>query len=451
MKIEEIYLKDCGPIDELQLIFKEPGINYFGDLNISILVGENGVGKTTILKLLAYAFFPELHTLTKNYSSFLVQYSIKGETWTAGKNNMGNIVSSKVAPSKVIISSFAVFEQFSLTQKLNASLASRNIYNSQEDIQKTKYCYCGPMSSIGRSSARKNNEMILNAFFGEYSNSYRATAIKSLMEIIGFQGEPLIELNMVSRPPDDNGRSAMQKNVEYLESSKNRDDFNRLKRELKQLSIRYEDSFIIDMNNISDSIISELKSYQSKGAYLVKDLWFRKESKIVPISKMSSGEITMFYRFFPLIQSVEDGCVIIIDEPETHLHPKWVRGFIYNLYKLFNQFKAHIIIASHSPMIVADVPKDCIIGLHKVESKISQYDIKERTLGGEPADILCEVFRLHDYKGKFTGKKLEEILYLAQNKQFERAIQIYDDLGTTTYKYDLFEKISKYIILDEEI
>lgn len=61
MRIEKLEITKAGPLEDLVLQFNKPELNYFGNLDISVIVGENGVGKTTILKLIAYAFFPNLY------------------------------------------------------------------------------------------------------------------------------------------------------------------------------------------------------------------------------------------------------------------------------------------------------------------------------------------------------------------------------------------------------
>jgi len=60
--------------------------------------------------------------------------------------------------------------------------------------------------------------------------------------------------------------------------------------------------------------------------------------------------------------------VILIDEPELHLHPEWQRKYIKVILDAFKYyvskgFKFHFIIATHSPYILTDIPVDNIVFL----------------------------------------------------------------------------------------
>lgn len=83
------------------------------------------------------------------------------------------------------------------------------------------------------------------------------------------------------------------------------------------------------------------------------------------IENLSSGErqilILMTHICFPL----DENSLLIIDEPELSLHPKWQRDFLPSVKALMPQGK-QIILATHSPEIVGRNKDKCII-LNQIE------------------------------------------------------------------------------------
>ena len=49
---------------------------------------------------------------------------------------------------------------------------------------------------------------------------------------------------------------------------------------------------------------------------------------------------------------IDDNTVILIDEPENSLHPKWQIEYIKQIVDLFYFFQPKIILATHSPLII---------------------------------------------------------------------------------------------------
>jgi predicted ATP-binding protein involved in virulence len=86
------------------------------------------------------------------------------------------------------------------------------------------------------------------------------------------------------------------------------------------------------------------------------------------LDKLSSGNLYLIQRYTSLLRQVYAICVsnnipieqypsiqgvLLIDEAENHLHPKWQKVFLQHILKLFP--KLQIIVTTHSPFIVASV------------------------------------------------------------------------------------------------
>lgn len=171
----------------------------------------------------------------------------------------------------------------------------------------------------------------------------------------------------------------------------------------------------------------------------IKSLWFPKNDDLVNMSNLSSGELSLFFRFFSLLEVIEDDSLVLIDEPETHLHPKWIQKFMIMLWEVFKSFRVHILIATHSPFIVYEVPKECIVSLtYNDQGRVQQVPISERTLGSAPMEVFQEIFNVKEYTGKLTKGIFEKITKYIDEGELEKAELLYNDLGNSSRKYALF-------------
>jgi hypothetical protein len=95
-----------------------------------------------------------------------------------------------------------------------------------------------------------------------------------------------------------------------------------------------------------------------------------------PLSSGEKSSLDMFSRIYyafeiiKLLYKKEEKTVyLFLDEAETSFHPEWQRRFIYNLIQFLDnvlkdsEIKVQVFIASHSPLLVSDLPKENIIFL----------------------------------------------------------------------------------------
>lgn len=83
------------------------------------------------------------------------------------------------------------------------------------------------------------------------------------------------------------------------------------------------------------------------------------------ISKLSTGEKQVIYRVGYLLRNLKtiSGGIILIDEPELSLHPKWQIKYIKFLRELFIEngtMTVQFIIATHSPYLLKSLPLDSV-------------------------------------------------------------------------------------------
>lgn len=78
------------------------------------------------------------------------------------------------------------------------------------------------------------------------------------------------------------------------------------------------------------------------------------DRSFIEIERLSSGEKNQLILLYDLIFRVPDDSVLLIDEPELSLHVAWQMDFLDDLKKIASQKRLKVIIATHSPHIVAD-------------------------------------------------------------------------------------------------
>ena len=108
---------------------------------------------------------------------------------------------------------------------------------------------------------------------------------------------------------------------------------------------------------------------------------------------LSSGEIS-FLRFAAQASlNVENGSLLLLDEPETHLHPNFISQFVSLLDSLLDQTGSAAIIATHSAYFVREVFQEQVTVLRQDKDGSVKIEIPAlRTFGADVGAISYFVF-----------------------------------------------------------
>lgn len=146
---------------------------------------------------------------------------------------------------------------------------------------------------------------------------------------------------------------------------------------------------------------------------------------------MSSGELAYVVLWGRLYDAVNSGVredeqvIFFFDEAETTLHPDWQRRLMSNILWMFEQtapnVSAHLIMASHSPILLSDIPKGNVLFLfdsNNGERRNKQMqELKElsNTFGANIFDLLKLSFFMEDGAlGVFAQRKIDKLLERVQ-------------------------------------
>ena len=137
------------------------------------------------------------------------------------------------------------------------------------------------------------------------------------------------------------------------------------------------------------------------------------------INELSSGEKQLFLRTLAIKMLNPENSIILIDEPELSLHPKWQQRIV-DVYKKIGK-NNQIIIATHSPHILGSVKKENIMLLDKDdEGKIEVKTIDEYDSYGQPTNrVLKDIMGLETTRNPKVFKLLEEAGELVDKNEYE--------------------------------
>ncbi|MEE4358517.1 MAG: AAA family ATPase [Desulfococcaceae bacterium] len=83
------------------------------------------------------------------------------------------------------------------------------------------------------------------------------------------------------------------------------------------------------------------------------DIFYKKGNLRLEMYKTSNGiKMFGFFQMLILNESIKEGSVLILDEPEVHLHPKWQLLLAEFIVNLVDEMNVKVLVTSHSPYII---------------------------------------------------------------------------------------------------
>lgn len=140
------------------------------------------------------------------------------------------------------------------------------------------------------------------------------------------------------------------------------------------------------------------------------------------IEDMSDGEIAYLglyaslYEQISMLAADKEKYIILLDEPESRMHPELTRIFISNLISFLSDLsegkkKFQIIISTHSPFILSDIQSENIIYLEKNKNGFCIANTKNiKTFGANIHNLLKNGFFMDSTMGEYAVKKIREII-----------------------------------------
>lgn len=399
----------------------------------SVIIGNNGVGKSIILKEIVdffidlYAYINETKPRFSSINNVRlrgVKYHIDGvscEVIRLGRTFIAKI-DGKIAILKdlrlpsIVACCFGAFDKFPV-QKVNGSSQTRY------DVPYYKYVGAHVNGNMISSSAIVSRMLFA---LNEQMDERQRRNISSLLDFIGYDHKVSLIYSLVLRSMR-NGivleflTQRVQKDREYVNLSN--EEKNSIVKELYEfyksrlLSLKAQACFEIDFDQNTFVANNELKSiYKLKQYDLVNytSVFFYKHGQQIDSEGMSSGEFAMLAMILSISAAANDNhTLILIDEPELSLHPNWQMTFIDNLDRALKNQNCHLMITTHSHMLVSDLPMN--------RSTVSQWEkgrdgiivenqISENTYGWSAEEVLLKVFKTATDRNRYFGERIAKLL-----------------------------------------
>jgi predicted ATP-binding protein involved in virulence len=301
-KIKKLKITNFKGIKDLELDFTYQNTDKILD-NI-ILYGINGTGKSTILEaiyicLTVGAAYHKNNNL-KTIEEFLIDYISLSSEWIYN-NQQKFIIDIQILDNEKLIDATLEYHQNNgLKWKIQNNLPLE-IQNSFTYL--SSYRLLNP--STVQSAGDWNQIYQINR---KFENNYRT--VKQYL------------VNLIT-----------DKKVETL-TSKNRQILEKIKQSFKIFFP--QKVFLEQLSRTEDT-----KDYR----LMIKN----EDGTIVDLDQLSSGEREVIAFFTYLCTKATNNSILIIDEPELHLHSKWQSIILYAIHQLFPN--SQLFLATHSKEI----------------------------------------------------------------------------------------------------
>ncbi len=119
--------------------------------------------------------------------------------------------------------------------------------------------------------------------------------------------------------------------------------------------------------------------------------------------------------------------LLILDEAEIGYHPEWQRRFINNIVHFLNSMDVpdgffQIIVTSHSPLILSDIPLSCTKYLHTPDDA-GNTESPTETFGANIFDLYRNSFFLNNGMiGEFAMDKIKHVFKLVEDKDKQNVV-----------------------------
>lgn len=136
--------------------------------------------------------------------------------------------------------------------------------------------------------------------------------------------------------------------------------------------------------------------------------------------RLSSGHKIVLLTITRLIESLQERTLVLLDEPEGHLHPPLLSAFIRTLSELLIKSNGVSIIATHSPVILQEVPRSCVWKLRRSGAEMVADRLSIESFGENVGVLTNEIFGLEVTNSGFYNI-LNEIVI--SNSSYEEIVE----------------------------
>lgn len=140
---------------------------------------------------------------------------------------------------------------------------------------------------------------------------------------------------------------------------------------------------------------------------------------------LSSGHKIVLLTITRLVELVDERTLVLMDEPEGHLHPPLLSAFVRSLSDLLVRRNGVAILATHSPVVLQEVPQSCAWILQRTgHSSVAERPTVE-TFGENLGVLTREVFSFEVTTAGFYGL-IQEALHSTSSPSYEEVLEHFE-------------------------
>jgi len=402
----------------------------------SVLIGTNGVGKSMLMKEIV-DFFLDLHASATNDKDAKlspankgrlkgIKYHIDGvdcEVFRLEKNYFARVdgyfypIQELRFPS-IVACHFGAFDKLPV-QKVNGSAQTRY------DVPYYKYVGAHVNGSMISSSAIAFRLLFA---LNERMDDRQRDNICSILNFIGYDHRISLSYSVVMKSKKDGNvrdviaqRVKNDKEYEKLNNQERTNVVGKLytfyKNKTSTDKARYDYDIDFDAVSEAEGSFEELKIiYKLKQYNLVNsaNVIFHKRGVDITSEDLSSGEFAMLSTVLSISAAANDPhTLVLLDEPELSLHPNWQMTLIDNLDRALANQVCYLLIATHSHMLVSDLPmkRSAVTQIEKAkDGSLNANTIAESTYGWSAEEVLLKVFKTATDRNKYLAEVVGTLL-----------------------------------------
>ena len=107
---------------------------------------------------------------------------------------------------------------------------------------------------------------------------------------------------------------------------------------------------------------------------------------------LSAGHKIVLHTLTRLVETVEERTLVLLDEPESHLHAPLLAAFVRAISDLLVHRNGVAIVATHSPVVVQEVPRSCVWKIRRIGTAARAERPEIETFGENLGVLSREVF-----------------------------------------------------------
>ena len=451
MRIKSLYIPDYYLLQDFYIEFNN---------NLSVLIGENGSGKSSIIECLAY-IFGHLHkyfVLGEKTAEFIdgyrINYEIDGfdiyieSKYVSSKTNTFQPtikINDEVLNTSQIKTRYGGFRVF-LPEKVILSYSGITEHmkelnkHFEEMFVKKIIRLNNPYSLIPLNLPEDNPFMYVK-------KEYVAFVILALFVLNSEESQNVLQTIGVDL--DGCTTTITLKKPYWAKTDKKDKENNSLWGMTGNIALDFLSGLIIYGIQKDNQVDENIINYEFYGSLMIQDIFhsyfnLRPDQVVsvmdtllcddllesvnitwgdgLSVDRLSEGEKQLIISVGLSLVLNKQNLLFLFDEPDVSLHPKWQQKFISSIRKGLDE-ESMAIITTHNPILIGDLQKDQIYEIQKGK----KIDSDNYSFGRDMNSILEDYFKV-DERSK-QGHDLIKAFYSAMDeKDYDKAENLLNEL-----------------------